>query len=85
MRISDSEYLCDKCGGDCGNGGVVACLVVSDLDHDNEGMVKNYHFCRDREEDDKTVKGCASKVMSAANLAFHLEKTEEPPKKGKKK
>lgn len=84
MRISETEYICDRDGADCGNGGVVACLVVSDLDHENEGMVKNYHFCRDREEDGKTVKGCAGKVMSAANLAFHLEK-KAPPKKEKKK
>lgn len=86
MRISETEYICDRDGADCGNGGVVACLVVSDLDPENEGMVKNYHFCRDREEDGKLVKGCAGKVMSAANLKFHLEAAEvATPKKEKKK
>lgn len=73
-RLEDGSFNCDKCGGDCGNGGVAACLVVSDLDPENSGMVRNLHFCRDREEDGKTVKGCAKKVLSPTNLK-HYEET----------
>lgn len=65
---SDGSFECDRCGADCGNGGVLDCVVVSDLDLDNPGHVANYHFCRDREEDGKKIKGCANKVLSTTNL-----------------
>jgi hypothetical protein len=76
VRISDSEFRCDKCGGDCGNGGVASCVVVSDIDPDT-GMVVNYHYCRDREEDGEKIKGCDKKVLSAANRKYYLEQKEK--------
>lgn len=67
------KFICDRCGEDCGNGGVIDSLVVSDIDPDNPGHVRNLHFCRARENDGKTVKGCDSKVLSNSNLKFYKE------------
>lgn len=82
MRISDTEFRCDRCGGDCGNGGVTESLVASDVDDDNPGMVVNHHFCRDQvDEDGKVIKkGCRNKVLSAANLKYYLEVKEKESK-----
>lgn len=70
MRLPDGSHVCDRCGESCGNGGVIDCLVVSGLDPENEGMVLNFHFCRDdKDEEGKVIrKGCAGKVLSARNL-----------------
>jgi hypothetical protein len=75
VRISDSEYVCDRCGGDCGNGSVHYCTVVSQLDRETNTVV-NRHFCEDREEDGKKIKGCAGKVFSAKNLE-HIRSVKE--------
>lgn len=72
-RTPVGKHVCDKCGADCGNGGVLDALVVSDLDPDSGG-VRNLHFCRTREENEKTVKGCAEKLLSPPNLK-HYEET----------
>lgn len=71
-RLSDGSHVCDKCGADCGNGGVIDCVVVSDLDAENN-TVRNLHFCRDREQDGKTIEGCAEQVLSPANLKHYEE------------
>lgn len=76
MRNLDGTFSCDRCGASCGNGGVADCVVVSAMDPVHEGMVINFHFCRDREEDGKAVKGCAGKVLSARNLQ-HYWSTQE--------
>lgn len=77
MRTLSGKYECDKCGWDCGNGGVTACLVVSDIT--DGGEVVNHHFCRDEKDDDGKVthKGCAKKVMSSTNLKHYLESQEK--------
>lgn len=54
--------VCDKCGGDCGNGGIDQCAVVSDLDPDTPGLIRNYHFCR--------ANKCDTKVLAPANLEW---------------
>lgn len=74
---ANGKHECDRCGTDVGNGGVLQCVVVSDLDPDDPGMVRNLHFCRDRDEGGKLVKGCARKVLSPANLK-HYEEAREP-------
>lgn len=71
MRITDAEFKCDRCGGDCGNGGVSACTVVSAMHPTEPGQVINFHFCLDKEVDGKTVKGCTSKVLTAKNLEYY--------------
>lgn len=71
MRNPDGSFSCDRCGADCGNGGVADCVVVSALDPENNGMVINFHFDRDREEEGQVVKGCAGKVLSARNLQHY--------------
>lgn len=68
-----TSYSCDRCGGDCGNGSVVDCLVIMDVNNDT-GMPVQYHFCRDTVDEDGKVakKGCARKLLSVTNLAhFH--------------
>lgn len=56
---------CDRCGADVGNAGVDKCVIVSDLDPDRPGMVRNLHFCREN--------GCSGKVLSKRNLRYLLE------------
>lgn len=68
MRIADDHFECDRCGGDCGNGGVASCVVVSDIDPD-AGLVVNYHFCRENR--------CDKKVLSKANRKHYLEQKEK--------
>lgn len=66
-------HVCDRCAQGCGNGGVMECLVVSDLDPET-GHVRNLHFCRDHEDKDgNKVKGCDSKVLSARNMQHYRE------------
>lgn len=79
MRNPDGSYSCDRCGHDCGNGGVIDCVVVSALDPENPGMVLNFHFDRDTvdEEGKVTRKGCAGKVLSARNLEYFWSKREK--------
>jgi hypothetical protein len=73
----DGSYVCDRDGVDVGNGSVLMALVVSDLDPDNPGHVRNLHFCRDREDEDgKIVKGCARKVLSSTNMKHYTETKE---------
>jgi len=68
------NYECAKCGADVGNGSVQSAVIVSDLDPDTPGMVRNLYFCRDHEDKDgHKIKGCANKVLSAANLKHHKE------------
>lgn len=61
--LTDGSHACDACGVSVGNGGVSQCAVVSDIKSDEPGMVVNYHFCRDREENGEKVKGCARKLL----------------------
>lgn len=72
-QLDDGRFVCDKCGGDCGNGGVAQALVVSDLDVSVPRVV-NLHFCRERIDDNgKKTSGCDKTVLSAANLAHYLK------------
>jgi hypothetical protein len=78
----DGHHRCDRCDDDLGNGGVAIALVVSDLDPDRPGMIRNLHFCRTRVEvDDKgnrtTRRGCADVVLSDDNLAAYRTRQEE--------
>lgn len=66
-------YQCARCGANVGNGGVDQCSVVSDIDPDTPGMVRNLRFCRDREDDGKKIKGCTGKVLSPSNLKHYEE------------
>lgn len=69
-----SEFRCDRCGGDCGNGGVFDSLVVSDMDAAS-GRVVNLHFCRTRydQETGAKITGCDSVLLKKADLAYYLE------------
>jgi hypothetical protein len=84
LKPDGNGYECDRCGRDCGNGGVVEALVVSDLSWDlkgdaNDGHVRNLHFCRDIRDENGKVKErrCASKVISKRNLEHYLARREE--------
>lgn len=72
----DGSHECDRCGTSVGNGGVTSCTVVSGLDPDRPGMVRNLHFCLDREENGENIKGCTNKVLSATNLKHYNETRE---------
>lgn len=73
----ESNYRCARCGADVGNGGVTLCVVVSDLDPDNPGMVRNLRYCRDHTDDNgDVVKGCSRKLLSPSMLTHHTETQE---------
>jgi hypothetical protein len=65
---STTEYECDGCGTDLGNGGVTVCSILSLMDPDNEGAILNLHYCYSREEtkgkQTQQVKGCTDKIWS---------------------
>lgn len=75
MRVGD-KFFCDKDGTDCGNGGVVDCVVVSDITE--EGAVINRHFCRDKKDEDGKIThhGCDKKVLNTTHLKYYIEQTE---------
>lgn len=64
----DGRHRCDRCDTDLGGGGLDVCLVVSDLDPDRAGHVRNLHYCRDRPDPDGQglVKGCVHKILHPA-------------------
>jgi hypothetical protein len=71
--LADGSFVCDRCGADCGNGGVFDALVISDISADDT-MVLNLHFCRKTWQEDGTLrKGCDGVILSAANLKSFLE------------
>lgn len=73
MRDPGSDnFVCNRCGVDLGNGGIDHCIIVSRVNRVT-GLVENLHFCEDREEDGKQVKGCASRLLTPANLAHQRE------------
>lgn len=64
-RKDDSSHVCDRCGADVGNAAIDKCVIVSDLDPELPGRVRNLHFCRKN--------GCDRKVLSKRNLRYLLE------------
>lgn len=70
---TDGKHRCDSCGQDVGNGGVRECAIVSDLDPDREGHIRNLEFCRDREDGGKLVKGCSRKLLRPSILNDYEE------------
>lgn len=63
-----TDFICDKCGGEAGNGGVRDCVVVSDLNLES-GLVVNYHFCRENK--------CDKKLLRSSMLTAYLERQGE--------
>lgn len=69
---ADGSFTCDKCGTDCGNGGVYDALVVSDIKVEDT-MVVNLHFCRGRYDDQGAyTAGCDGAILSPSNMANFL-------------
>jgi hypothetical protein len=79
-QTPDGKHRCDACDADVGNGGLISALVVADLDPDNNGHVRNLHFCRDREEGEgkqrKHIKGCARKLIHPATMRAYDKRKE---------
>ena len=63
--MQDGEAVCDRCGGDAGNGDLLSCVVVSDYVEET-GMVLNMHFCR--------ANKCDKKILSKANVKSRHDK-----------
>lgn len=75
----DGRHECDRCGADVDNGGVANCVIVSDLDPDRPGMVRNLEYCRDRpgpDVDGGIIKGCSRKLLSPSMLRHHTARQE---------
>lgn len=68
MMNREGKHLCDGCGWDVENGGVLMCAIVSDLDPYNEGRIRNLEFCRDHEDGGRLVKGCVHKLLRPSIL-----------------
>lgn len=69
---NDNE--CDRCGESVGNASLNECVVISDIDPDDPGLVRNYHLCRTRLVDGEEVKGCAGSVLTVAALKHLADK-----------
>lgn len=72
----DGSHTCDRCGIDVGGGGVPNCAIVSDLDPDNPGMIRNLEFCRDHPDPanpDLEIKGCARKLVTPSMIAHYVK------------
>lgn len=77
----DGRHVCDRCGTDVGNGGVAQAVVVSDLDPNRPGMIRNLHYCRDRVEEAPdgartSVQGCGRELLSPEMLAAYNARQE---------
>lgn len=73
MSQVGDKFVCDGCGRDLDNGSLANCVVISALDLET-GLAYTLHLCLDYEVDDKTVRGCAGKTLTAARLADYLER-----------
>lgn len=77
---ADGQHHCDCCDTNLQAGGVAQCAIVSDLDPDRPGMVRNLHFCRDRVEEidgaRRNITGCASKLLTPEILAAYTTRQE---------
>lgn len=71
-------YRCARCGHPFENGSVLECAIVSDVEPDDPGAIRTLRFCRDRDEDGQTVKGCVGRVFTAKALAHHLASKDTP-------
>jgi hypothetical protein len=62
----DGSYMCDRCGGSAGHGGVMDAAALIDMvfNEDGSAIPRNYHLCR--------VNGCATAVLSPANLPAYF-------------
>lgn len=81
----NSDFRCDRCGEDCGNGGVHDSLVVTDMDLLN-GLVVNLNFCRTHYDDEgNEVPGCDQLILPAEYMTAYLESepSYERPKRPK--
>lgn len=77
---ADGTVECDGCGLDLGNGGIDKCVIVMDVGPVEEGGVRKYNFCREHKGDnERTVKGCGEKMLTATVLA-HYDATHEGAK-----
>lgn len=72
----DGHHHCDGCGRDLDNGGVQNGVIVSDLDPDRRGHIRNLIFCRDHEEGEgrerHKVEGCAATLLDPEVIADYL-------------
>lgn len=62
----NGSTVCDRCGGDCGNGSLDMAAIVSDLERNEKnetvpGMIRVLHLCR--------ANGCANRVLTKKALA----------------
>ncbi len=79
LNPGTGRHECDRCGADLANGGLIRCAVVSDLDPDNEGMVRALEFCRDRpdpDNDGETIRGCAHRLVSPSMIRHYTGRRE---------
>lgn len=72
-RADNGGVVCDRCGRTIpGNGAVTDCAVISDVHPVDPGQIVNYNLCRDYpdpDDPDKTIKGCAPRVLTKTALA----------------
>lgn len=69
----DGKAVCDRCGGDVGNGGVDNAVVITGRVAD--GPV-TFHLCL---RADETHERCATRVLTKAALADWADRNDGPP------
>lgn len=73
MIVGGHTVLCDRCGGDCGNGGVTECATVTVLN--DQAEVETLHFCYRASNGRER---CAARVLTAKATAAHGKHAEKP-------
>jgi hypothetical protein len=76
VNPTTGRHECDCCGVDLLGGGVAQCVVVSDLDPDRRGAIRNLEFCRDRTESGEEIRGCEHKLLNPATIRHYTDRQE---------
>lgn len=70
---------CDRCGVTLPSDSVYDCSIVSDLDPNRPGHIRNMHFCRDKTKSESAKKGCTESVLTPRNTEYWLSVNKEEP------
>lgn len=64
MIQPDGTVVCDRCGGDVGNGGIAEAVVLTYMDVD--GNAVQAHWCLHNDEERQR---CGARILTKASLA----------------
>jgi hypothetical protein len=72
--LQDGTVVCDRCGGDVGNGSITDCVIVTALTTSRD--IVAMHFCL---VSDDTHERCATRVLTAKATADLVRRNGDEP------